>query len=129
MTALRCDGPAPTATVVLTLDHRPPADVAALPAYVTGRPPQGVPLGTLLTTVSVWSAEGGGPLVVRQDGSPATGRVTTVGGRTVLQLATVLAPGAGTRVEVDVPVADGGVTVWTTPTLTSPGVAGARCDG
>ena len=33
---LRCTGPDPTATVRLDLDYEPPADVAALPAYVTG---------------------------------------------------------------------------------------------
>ena len=129
VTSVRCDGPAPSATVVLLLDHRPPADITSLPDYVTGRPPAGLPVGTLLTTVSVWSAEGTRPLPVRQDGSPVAGRVTTLGGRTVLQVPTVLAPGSGTRLEVDVPVVDGAVTVWTTPTLTSPGAVQARCTG
>lgn len=129
VTDLRCDGPSPGATVVLTLDHRPPADVAALPAYVTGRPPAGTPVGTLATTVSVWSAVGGGPLVVRQDGGPASGLVTTLDGRTVLQVPTVLPPGGATRIEVDVPLDDGAVTAWATPTVTSPGVVTARCPG
>ena len=123
----RCTDPAPRVTAVLSLDFRPPEGVASWGHLVTGVPGPQVPLGTLLTTVSVWSAQGGPPLVVARDGAPATGSVTTVEGRTVQQVGSRLAPGGTQEVAVDLPLHDGAVTLWTTPTMTSPGVAVFRC--
>ncbi|MCC2334231.1 DUF4012 domain-containing protein [Cellulomonas wangsupingiae] len=123
----RCTDPAPRVTAVLGLDFRPPEGVASWGHLVTGVPGPQVPLGTLLTTVSVWSAQDGPPLVVARDGAPATGSVTTVEGRTVQQVGSRLAPGGTQEVAVDLPLRDGAVTLWTTPTLTSPGVAVFRC--
>lgn len=123
----RCTGAAPAVSAVLRLEFAPPAGVEAWTRLVTGFPGPQVPLGTLLTTVSVWSAQDAPPLVVTRDGGPATGRVTRVDGRTVQQLASRLTAGQTDEVVVDVPLHDGTATVWTTPTLTSPGVATFRC--
>lgn len=123
----RCVGPAPRVTAVLVLDHRPPADVAALPRVVLGSPDPGVAPGTLTTVVSAWSPAGGDPLALRRDGTPVGGAGSTLGGRHVQQVASVLAPGQHQEVAVDLPLHDGAVTLWTTPTVTSPGVATFRC--
>ncbi|MFC8190324.1 DUF4012 domain-containing protein [Cellulomonas sp. NPDC057328] len=123
----RCDGPSPRVTAVLSLDFRPPPDVATLGRYIAGSPDLGVPLGTLTTTVSVWSPVGAGPVAMRRDGAPVGGASSTLAGRDVQQVASVLAPGARQEVAVDLPLQDGGVTVWTTPTVSSPGVASFRC--
>ena len=48
-------------------------------------------------------------------------------GRDVKVVTSWLAPGAHETYRVDVPVRDGRVTVWTTPTLTSPGQVTATC--
>ncbi|MBD7917200.1 DUF4012 domain-containing protein [Cellulomonas sp. Sa3CUA2] len=122
-----CTGPAPSVDVVLGLDFRPPAGVEAWGVFVTGVPGPDVPLGTLLTTVSVWSARGAPPLVTTRDGEPVTGLVTTVAGRTVQQVASRLAPGQTQEVVVTVPLDDGAVTLWSTPTLTSPGAVTFTC--
>jgi len=123
----RCTGPDPQVTAVLRLHFRPPDGVEHLTRLVTGYPGDDVPLGTLLTGVSVWSAQGGPPLVVTRDDEPTTGLVTTVAGRTVQQIGTRLTPGQVQEVTVDLPLQDGAVTLWTTPTTTSPGVASFRC--
>ncbi|ADG73679.1 conserved hypothetical protein [Cellulomonas flavigena DSM 20109] len=123
----RCTGPDPSVDVVLRLDYRPPPAVAMLGVFVTGVPGPDVPLGTLLTHVSVWSTVGGPPLPVTRDGQPATGEVERVAGRTVLQLPSRLAPGQSEEYVVTVPLHDGAVTLWTTPTLTAPGSAGYTC--
>ncbi|QGQ20248.1 DUF4012 domain-containing protein [Cellulomonas sp. JZ18] len=123
----RCEGPAPRVTAVLSLDFRPPADVASLPRGVVGSPDLGVPPGTLTTIVSAWSPAGGDPLALRRDGTAVGGTSTTLGGRHVQQVRSVLAPGAQQEIAVDLPLRDGAVTVWTTPTVTSPGVASFRC--
>lgn len=123
----RCTGPAPRVTAVLALDYRPPADVATLPRLVVGSPDLGVPPGTLTTTVSVWSPVGAGAVPVRRDGGAVGGTTTTLGGREVQQVASVLAPGARQEVAVDLPLHDGALTLWTTPTVASPGVAQFRC--
>ncbi|TGY78390.1 DUF4012 domain-containing protein, partial [Cellulomonas shaoxiangyii] len=123
----RCDDARPRVTAVLTLDYRPPADVATLPERVVGSPSLGVPLGTLTTTVSVWSPLGAGPAPLRRDGVAVGGTTTTLAGRDVQQVGSVLAPGAHQEVAVDLPLHDGALTLWTTPTVSSPGVASFRC--
>lgn len=125
----RCDGGPPVVTAVVRLDYAPPAGVAAFNRLVTGFPGDDVPLGTLLTTVSVWSTRDGAPLVVQRDGAPVTGTVTRLDGRTVQQVASRLDPDQGQELTVELPLQDGAVTVWTTPTATSPGVATFRCEG
>ncbi len=123
----RCTQPDPTVTAVLRMELDPPADLLSMSPLVRGFPEEPVPPGTLLTTVSVWSAQDGPPLVTRRDTGAATGRVTHVAGRTVQQLASQLAPGQSQEIEVDLPLRDGAVSVWTTPTHTSPGVVSFRC--
>ncbi|UZN04167.1 DUF4012 domain-containing protein [Cellulomonas sp. S1-8] len=124
----RCTDPDPSVTAVLSLDFRPPAGVETWSRLVTGFPGRDVPLGTLLTGVSAWSAQDGAPLVVTRDGAPATGSVSSVAGRTVQRVGSVLTAGQAQEFAVVLPLQDGAVTLWTTPTLTSPGVAEFRCD-
>lgn len=124
----RCTGPSPTVDVVLHLDFRPPDGVETWGPYVAGTPGPEVALGTLLTNISVWSARDAAPLVVTRDGAPATGRVTTVAGRTVQEVASRLTPGQTQELVVTVPLQDGAVQLWSTPTLTSPGSAAYHCE-
>lgn len=124
---LQCSGPAPTATVRLDLDYDPPADVAQYPAYVTGSGQGGLPLGSLMTNVSVYSVVGGslGPLGL-DDGFVA-GHSGTASGRDVDIVTSVLHPGERATYWTRVPVKDGTVSVWTTPTLTESGFVTASC--
>lgn len=123
----RCVGPDPSVTAVVRLHLEPPGAVASALPVVVGAPGAGVAPGTLLTSVSAWSGRDGEPLVVRRDGAPATGRVTRADGRVVVQVASRLAPGATQELAVDLPLHDGAVTLWTTPTVTSPGATTFRC--
>ncbi|WP_309133862.1 DUF4012 domain-containing protein [Cellulomonas sp.] len=123
----RCDGPAPRVTAVLTLDYRPPADVATFPVSVLGARGLSGPPGTLATVVSAWARVGDPAATVRRDGAVVGGTSTTVAGRQVQQVTSVLLPGGRQEVAVDLPLRDGAVTLWTTPTVTSPGVASFRC--
>jgi len=124
---LRCDAPEPTATVRLDLDYRPPAEVASLPRYVTGPVTRGLPVGVLSTNVTVY-APVGAPLQSLQLGDGfVSGTTATVAGRDVQVVTSTLEPGATETYRVTVPVRDGGVSVWATPTLTSPGFVTARC--
>lgn len=123
----RCTAKDPSVDVVLRLEYQPPPKVETLGVFVTGIPGPDVPLGTLLTNVSFWSTVDGRPLPVTRDGQAATGEVKSVAGRTVLQVPSRLAPGQTEEYVVTVPLHDGTVTLWTTPTLTAPGSATYTC--
>lgn len=127
LTDARCDGPQPSVRAVLRLENRAPAEIATWSPYVAGgHDPRHEP-GVLTTTVSFWSAQDAGPLVVTRDGAPVTGAASRVGGRSVLQIGSSVRPGATQELAVDLPLRDGAVTLWTTPTLTSPGVVTYHC--
>ncbi|MBO3086651.1 DUF4012 domain-containing protein [Cellulomonas fengjieae] len=124
---LRCTGEDPSATVRLDLDYRPPADVASLPAYVTGPARAGVPVGTLSTNVTVYAPVGAPLQSLGRGEGFVSGTTATAAGRRVQVVTSRLAPGATETYRVTVPVRDGAVSVWTTPTLTSPGFVTASC--
>ncbi|GAA4629085.1 DUF4012 domain-containing protein [Cellulomonas oligotrophica] len=125
-TDARCTGEQPAVTVVLDLAYDPPADVASFPLVVTGTA-DGVPVGSLATTVSVWSASGDPVPTLRRDGTVVGGDRDDVDGRTVQRISSVLVPGQDQRITVEVPLHDGAATVRTTPTLTSPGEHAFAC--
>ncbi len=127
VTMNRCETGAPTATVTLDLAYDPPADVADLPAQVVGDGGSGLPVGWLATNVSVYSARGAGPAEVRRDGAVVGGLSGAAADRTVTVLTSRLAPGARESWTVTVPAPVGELTVWSTPTLTSPGLTAASC--
>lgn len=124
---LQCSGDDPTATVRLDLDYQPPADVASLPEYVTGTARTGLPVGHLSTNVTVYAPVGAPLQALRLGDGFVSGTTATVSGRDVQVVTSTLAPGAAETYRLTVPVRDGAVTVWTTPTLTSPGFVTATC--
>lgn len=124
---LRCSGPDPSATVRLDLDYAPPANIAGLPAYVIGPGVNGLPLGTLATNISVYSAVGEKLAPLGLDGGTVGGKTGTATGRDVEIVTSILPPGGHESYTVTVPVKDGAVSVWTTPTLTDSGLATATC--
>lgn len=124
---LRCTGANPTATVRLDLDYQPPADVASLPSYVTGTVNGGIAAGNLATNITVYAPVGAAlPALGRDDGF-VSGTTASVAGRDVQVVTSMLTPGAHETYRVTVPVRDGEVSVWTTPTLSSPGFVTAGC--
>ena len=116
---MRCSGPDPTATVRLDLSYAPPADVATLPAYVLGVTPQWGHPGRLQTNISVYAPAG-----AQLDALGLTG---TQGGRQVQVVTSRLDPGGQASYRFQVPVRDGQLRVWTTPTLTGSGLVTASC--
>lgn len=124
---LQCSGDEPTATVRLDLDYQPPADVASLPEYVTGTAQTGLPVGVLSTNVTVYAPVGAPLQALGLDDGYVSGTTATVAGRDVQVVTSTLVPGATETYRVTVPVRDGVVSAWTTPTLTSPGFVSAAC--
>ena len=126
---LVCTGPTPTADVRLDLRYDPPADVASWPADVGGRVTGAAP-GTLLTDVTVYGARGAQvPSLRLGDDAVVSGLGAEDGGRQVQVVSSTLAPGQSVTYRVQVPVRDGRVQVWATPTVTSPSFVTATCLG
>ncbi|MEZ0446850.1 DUF4012 domain-containing protein [Cellulomonas sp. ICMP 17802] len=124
---LRCDGPHPSATVRLDLDYQPPADVTTFPRYVTGWSFTSLPTGWLATNITVYAPVGAPLEALRLDDGYVSGGTGLAAGRNVQVVTSWLEPGAHQTYRFDVPVRDGRVDVWTTPTLTSPGQVVASC--
>ncbi|AEE44874.1 DUF4012 domain-containing protein [Cellulomonas fimi] len=123
---LRCSGPDPTATVRLDLAFDPPADVTSYPLNVTGTS-GAVPVGSLATSIALYGPQGAPPQGLRTDAGVVGGTAETVAGRPVTVVGSRLDPGGRATYRFEVPVRDGRVDVWTTPTLTSPGAVSAAC--
>lgn len=124
---LHCSGPDPTATVRLDLSYAPPADVATFPHYVTGWNAETVPVGWVATNVTVYSPVGASLDALRWNDGYVSGVTGQVAGRSAQVVTSLLEPGGHETYRFDVPVRDGQVTVWTTPTLTNPGQVVATC--
>lgn len=122
-----CGTDDPTARVDVALDYRPPADVAGYPAQVLGDGRSGVPAGWLATNVSFWSPRDGRAGPVARDGVVVGGQQGSAARRDVAVLTSRLAPGTAETYTVTVPAPAGALTVWTTPTLTGPGVVTGEC--
>ncbi|MDC7121651.1 DUF4012 domain-containing protein [Cellulomonas fimi] len=123
---LRCTGPDPSATVRLDLAYDPPADVATFPENVTGTS-GAVPVGSLATSITLYGPVDAAPQGLRTDEGVVGGKSATVAGRPVTVAGSRLDPGARATYRFDVPVRDGRLDVWTTPSLTSPGRVAATC--
>jgi len=126
---LRCTGPDPTATVRLDLTYAPPADVAKLPHYVTGFPVSALPTGWLATNITVYSPVGAKLGALGLDDGFVSGTMATDAGRAVQVVTSWLPPGGHATYRATVPLHDGSLTVWSTPTLTSDGMQTASCGG
>lgn len=131
---LRCADPGDgwaTAVVHLDLRHEPPPDVADYPEYVSGTADTGLPAGGVLTNITVYAPAGGEILDQRVDGALVGGASATEQGRAVSVLTSRLLPGERVRytftMTVPAPADDAEATVWTTPTLTSPGSVTSAC--
>jgi hypothetical protein len=124
-----CGTETPTATVTVDLAYDPPDDVATLPAQVVGDGSSGLPTGWLATNLSVYAPRGSdaGVVQVRRDGAVIGGLTGTAAGRDVQVLTSRLEPGGHETWTITVPAPDGALTVWTTPTLTGPGLVSATC--
>jgi hypothetical protein len=115
------------ARVDVVLDYQPPADVGSYPAQVLGDGRSGVPAGWLATNLSFYSARDGRLGEVRRDDVVVGGQQERVARREVAVLTSRLAPGVRETSSVTVPAPRGTLTVWTTPTLTGPGVVTGEC--
>jgi hypothetical protein len=124
---LRCTGADPTATIRLDLAYDPPADLSTLPVYVTGTATTGLPVGVLSTNITVYAPVGAPRPDLRLGDGYVGGRSATMAGRDVETVTSTLEPGAAQTYRLTVPVRDGAVAVWTTPTLTGPGFVTATC--
>jgi outer membrane murein-binding lipoprotein Lpp len=127
VTLTGCGTDDPRARVDVLLDYHPPADVGAYPAQVLGDGRSGVPAGWLATNLSFYSARDGRLGEVRRDGVVVGGQQERVARRDVAVLTSRLAPGTSETSSITVPAPRGALTVWTTPTLTGPGVATGEC--
>lgn len=125
---LRCTGAEPSATVRLDLAYDPPADISAAPQYVLGHSPVITP-GWAGSTVSVYAPVGAGLEALGLDDGFVSGAKAQTDGRQVEVVSSLLPPGGRQTFRFDVPVRDGRVDVWTTPTVTSPGFVTATCPG
>lgn len=127
--ALQCTGASPTARVRLTMTYQPPAGVTSWPPEVAGWSAR-APVGSLVTTVSLFAPQGHDLSSLRLgDDAFVSGLVARQDGRQVQVVSSTLAPGQSAVYSVQVPVVDGRVQVWTTPTITSPGFVSASCTG
>lgn len=115
------------ARVDVALDYHPPAEVASYPAQVLGDGRSGVPAGWLATNLSFYSARDGRVGEVRRDDVVVGGQQERVARREVAVLTSRLAPGTRETSSITVPAPGGALTVWTTPTLTGPGVVTGEC--
>lgn len=122
-----CGTDDPRARVDVLLDYHPPADVGTYPAQVLGDGRSGVPAGWLATNVSFYSARDGRLGEVRRDDAVVGGQTERVARRDVVVLTSRLAPGVRQTWSVTVPAPHGALTVWTTPTLSGPGVVTGEC--
>ena len=127
ITDLRCTGPHPSATVRLALAYDPPADVTTYPLYVTGTENDVIPVGDLATRISVYAPVGAQLEALRLDDGYVSGITGTAHGRQVQTVSSLLKPGEKATYGFTVPLHDGRVDVWTTPTLTSSGHLHASC--
>jgi outer membrane murein-binding lipoprotein Lpp len=127
VTMTGCGTPDVRARVEVALDYHPPGDVAGFPAQVTGDGGSGLPAGWLATNVSFYSARDGRLGEVRRGDAVVGGQTATSARRDVAVLTSRLAPATAEVYTVTVPAPDGALTVWTTPTLTSPGVVTGEC--
>jgi hypothetical protein len=124
---LGCSGADPTATVRLDLSYDPPDDLASLPVYVTGSSAAGLPVGVLATNVTVYLPVGSPRQDLRLGDGYVGGKTATMAGRDVEVVTSLLEPGESETYRMTVPVRNGVLSVWTTPTLTSPGFVTATC--
>jgi outer membrane murein-binding lipoprotein Lpp len=127
VTMTGCGTPDVAARVEVALDYHPPGDVAGFPAQVTGDGGSGLPAGWLATNVSFYSARDGRLGEVRRGDAVVGGQTATSVRRDVAVVTSRLAPATGEVYTVTVPAPDGALTVWTTPTLTSPGAVTGEC--
>jgi hypothetical protein len=119
---------APGAAVVrLDLAYDPPANIAQYPVYVTGDHAPELPLGWVQTNVTVYSPVGGSIGAQRADNAFVGGLAATEGGRAVSVLTSRLAPGQHVTYRFTIPVPATSLDVWTTPTLTGPGIVHGQC--
>lgn len=127
VTMAGCGTDAPSAQVDLRLDYHPPADVASYPAQVVGDGGSGVPAGSLATNVSFYAPRDTPLGAVRRDDAVVGGQSASTGRREIAVVTSRLAPGEGETYSATVPAPGGRLTVWTTPTLTGPGVVVGEC--
>lgn len=125
--SLRCDAPEPSATVRIDLSYAPPGDVLGLPAYVLGAPPNHLAAGWVQTNLSIYGPVGADLPSPAVGDAFVGGERYEVSGRVARVITSRLAPGDSVTVRAEVPVTNGEVTVWSTPTLTSPGWLSVAC--
>lgn len=122
-----CGTARPTARITVTLDYRPPADIASYPAQVLGDGGTGAPAGWIVTNLSVYSARGEPSASIERDGRPIGGAHGEIDGRSVHAVTSRLAPDGAETYQIELPAPGGRLTLWTTPTIDAPGRVVADC--
>lgn len=122
-----CGTSSPVAEIEVALTYTPPDDIAGYPAQVTGDGSSGLPTGSLATNLSFYGRTGDAAAEIRRDGAVIGGLQATADGRSVTVLTSRLAPGESQKYTVEVPAPHGRLELWTTPTLTSPGLVTGTC--
>lgn len=115
-----CSADGTEATLTLDMRYDPPADIASLPPAIVGVV-GAVPLGSVLTNVTVYTPVGGTLGTVSRDGQAVGVESAVDSGRTGAVFSVVLAPGESTTVQVELGASGRGLPVWVTPTATSSG--------
>ncbi|WP_199422812.1 DUF4012 domain-containing protein [Actinotalea solisilvae] len=132
--AVACADPVPGqgARAVLVVDlastvPADPAELAALPSYMSTNGLGGTPTGVTRTNLTFYSPVGGRVAEIRSDGAAVGGLRGTEAGRDVAVLTATLAPGASVRYEVTVELPAGatGLGAWRTPGLEEAGTVPA----
>ncbi|PVU83416.1 hypothetical protein DDP54_10870 [Cellulomonas sp. WB94] len=121
------DGFPGAAVVRLDLAYDPPADVATYPMYVTGYHGDRIATGSVQTNVTVYSPVGGSISEQALGDELVGGLAATESGRVVSVLTSRLDPGGRATYRFTFPVVASTLDVWTTPTLTSPGLVEGTC--
>ncbi|MBU4213177.1 MAG: DUF4012 domain-containing protein [Actinobacteria bacterium] len=116
-----------TATLRLTLSYQPPAGIESSSGYLRGPGLDGVPPGDVATTITFAAGRGDDVGPITQDGTAVGGRSLVLSDRGTQTLTSVLSPGQSVTYQVQVPMHGSRLGVWTTPTITQPGLLVAAC--
>lgn len=122
-----CTAGSGTATLRLTLSYQPPAGIEDSSDYLRGPGLAEVPPGDVATSILIAVGRGDEVGPITEDGTAVGGRSLVQSDRGTQTLTSRLSPGQSVTYEVQVPVHDGRIEVWTTPTITQPGLVAASC--
>lgn len=113
--------------VRLDLAYEPPADIGTYPWYVVGIHHPNLPTGSVQTNITVYAPVGGKLLEERLGDTYVGGVSATESGRQVSVLTSQLDPGEHATYRFTIAGVAPRSSVWTTPTITGPGLVPTVC--